>query len=226
MSTIIKSQGVSGADHALRSVAFNLEDLADHGNRYLAEVRRQAESILAKANEDAVRVRRQAAEQGRADAAKAAQQEAAEQAKQDLEQRLATLTPALTAAIHEIRQSKEAWRAHWEKNVVSLATAIASRIIRGEVARAPEVTLTLVREALELAAGATRVSLHLHPADHEALGENVQSIVSQFAKTAHAEVVADADVSPGGCRVVTEFGEIDQRIESQLARIEEELSSA
>ena len=36
-------------------------------------------------------------------------------------------------------------------------------------------------------------------------------------------VIADETVSRGGCRVHTEFGVIDQQIESQLMRIETEL---
>ena len=37
-----------------------------------------------------------------------------------------------------------------------------------------------------------------------------------------AELVADPAITPGGCRVETRFGVIDQQFETQLARIEEE----
>jgi flagellar biosynthesis/type III secretory pathway protein FliH len=37
------------------------------------------------------------------------------------------------------------------------------------------------------------------------------------------EVMVHDDVTPGGCRAVTRHGEIDLRIETQLARIEQEL---
>ena len=40
---------------------------------------------------------------------------------------------------------------------------------------------------------------------------------------APSAIVADDAVSPGGCCVKTKFGVIDQQIESQLRRIEEEL---
>ena len=36
------------------------------------------------------------------------------------------------------------------------------------------------------------------------------------------QIVADASVSPGGCRVETRFGTVDQTFEAQLARVEEE----
>ena len=44
------------------------------------------------------------------------------------------------------------------------------------------------------------------------------------ATAAEAKVVADEAISVSGCRVETEFGSIDQQIETQLERIAEELS--
>jgi flagellar assembly protein FliH len=41
---------------------------------------------------------------------------------------------------------------------------------------------------------------------------------------APAEMIADPEISPGGCRIETLHGAIDQQFESQLARIEEELT--
>ena len=84
--------------------------------------------------------------------------------------------------------------------------------------------MTLIREALELAAGSAQVRLHLHPEDHKALGGQVQLLVQEMSGLGEAEVIADAGVSRGGCRVETRFGTIDQQFEAQLARIEEELS--
>jgi len=37
------------------------------------------------------------------------------------------------------------------------------------------------------------------------------------------QIIPDAAISRGGCRVETRFGAIDQTFEAQLARIEEEL---
>ena len=45
----------------------------------------------------------------------------------------------------------------------------------------------------------------------------------RFSEAA-AELAADENISPGGCRVETEHGSIDQQIEAQLARILEELT--
>ena len=75
-----------------------------------------------------------------------------------------------------------------------------------------------------MAAGSTQIQVRLHPTDHAALGGQVQTLVAELARGGGAEVIADPAISPGGCRVDTQFGSIDQQFEAQLARIEEELS--
>jgi flagellar assembly protein FliH len=224
MTTIIKHHGATGEDDGVRCSAFNLDDIAANANQYLAEVRRRAEAIVEQAREEAAQVRRQAAEQGRAEALKIAQQNATAKANKELEQRLQTLTPSLVAAAAEIQQSRAAWRRHWEERAVHLAVAIAQRVVRREIEHSPQITLDLIRESLELAAGAGRIVLRLSARDFETLGEHAKKIISQLGRSLAAEIVADASVSPGGCLVVTDLGEIDQRIQSQLARIEEELT--
>ena len=127
-------------------------------------------------------------------------------------------------AVRDVRDAKHDWLTHWEKSAVHVAAEIAGRLIRGELARQPEIPLKLVREALELAAGSTRLRILLHPKDYQTLSRQVEVLVKELSGLAQAEVVADAGISPGGCRVETAFGQIDQQFEAQLARIEEELT--
>jgi flagellar assembly protein FliH len=133
------------------------------------------------------------------------------------------LLPALEAAAHQIVQAKSEWQRHWDQNLIHLAAKIAERVIRRELATQPEIPLTLVREALELATGSQKVVLHFHPADRAALGDRVQQLAARMVKLGPVQVVSDETVTRGGCRVHTEFGVIDQQIESQLQRIEAEL---
>ncbi|MGD0900871.1 MAG: FliH/SctL family protein, partial [Thermoguttaceae bacterium] len=116
------------------------------------------------------------------------------------------------------------WLAHWEAAGVHVAAAIARRLIRCELTRQPEIPLTLVREALELAAGSPQVRIQLNPADHQALGNQVQTLVAEMAGLGEVQIAPEESVTPGGCRVETRFGVIDQQFESQLARVEEELT--
>jgi flagellar assembly protein FliH len=212
MPTIIRAADPS---HAARGVAFNLDDLAVQAGEYLAKVRGEAAAIVAQAHREAIAVRQQAEVEG------------CEAALRNVEiivaKQMATVLQALRQAIAEIGDARQSWLARWEAGAVRLCTAIAERVIRREVSQHPEITLDLVRESLELAAGSSHIHIHLNPEDHKSLGAQVRTLVDEMAALGSAEVTADTQITPGGCRVETRFGSIDQQLESQLRRIEEEL---
>jgi flagellar assembly protein FliH len=138
--------------------------------------------------------------------------------------RMNTLLPALEQLVREINDTKGELLAHWEQSALHVSSAIAERIIRREIAHKPQITLGLIAESLRLATGAANIKLRISPSDYEHMGSQISRLVETLAGLAPSEMVADPNIQPGGCCVETKFGEIDQRIESQLRRIEEELS--
>lgn len=221
MASVIKSGRVIPSGTPVQQTEFNLEDMSQNASNYLETVRQQAAKIVRDAQQQAQQITAQAVASGR----QAALAEARKAALEDCESRWQTLAPALQQAIEAAGQLRAAWVKQWEKQMVRLVTSVAERVIRGELTRQPQITQTWAREALELASGSTSITLQLHPTDYDALGEQRESLQRDFSQLAEATIVADPDISPGGCRVVTEYGHIDQQIEAQLARIEEELTS-
>ncbi|HEV3339827.1 MAG TPA: FliH/SctL family protein [Pirellulales bacterium] len=217
MSTVIKA---ADSAHGVRSVAFNFDDLASEAEAYLRKVRAQAERIVAQAAKDAVALRKVAEVEGR----RAGEQAIETLVDQKIARQLETVLPALRGAVSDIERSKQGWLANWEGHAIHLAAAMARRICRREVARQPEITLDLVREALELAGANSRIRILLHPDDQAALGGQLSAVVDEFARLGPSEIVADPQLDRGGCRVETDYGVIDQQFEAQLARIEEELT--
>jgi flagellar assembly protein FliH len=214
MATILRA---SEAHCCPPVAALNFVDLEAEAAERMSRAQAEAGEIVAQANSEADAIRRQAAEEG----CKAAMQEFDKTVA-------ANLAPAIAAIREtdaELRQARQAWIAQWEKDVVRLAAAIAARVIRCELRMRPEITLSLLREALDLAAGSPNVRLHLNPEDYQALGVQVRSLIDAMSSLGDAEVIPDAAVSQGGCRVETRFGAIDQQIDSQLRRIEEELAT-
>ena len=213
MATIIRS---ADPPHGRSAATLNFDDLEQQADRCLADAKAQAAEIVAQAQGQADSIRQEAAQQGAQAAVHAVDRMVAEQ-----------LAPAITGlqrAADDVQQAKQAWLLHWESSAVRLASAMAARVIRGELRRQPEITLRLVREALELAAGSPNVRLHLNPEDHKTLGTQVRSLIDVMSGLGGVEVTADATIEQGGCRVETRFGTIDQQFESQLRRIEEELT--
>ena len=214
MATILRA---SDPQFSPQVASFNLDDVAAEAAECLAQARADAAKIVATAEGQAGDIRRQAAEAG------------CTAAMQEFEKMVAAqVAPAIEAirqAVIELRHEKQAWILHWESGAVHLAAAIAARVIRRELRQQPEITLALVREALDLAAGSPNVRLHLSPEDYKSLGTQVRTLIDAISALGDAEVTPDATIAQGGCRVETRFGTIDQQIETQLRRIEEELAA-
>lgn len=205
MSSIIKASAARGEVPA----AFAFDELGGTAGAEPRHAGRDAALFLADAEEQGTTAARAAAEQV---------------LEEKVGQQLNALLPALHAAVGEIHAAKAQWLAHWEKAALHVATAIAARVIRREVERTPEVTLALVKEALELAAGSADVQLRMHPDDLAILGPQVDGLAAELGRLGDARIVGDPSITRGGCRVDTRFGTIDQQFESQLARIEQELT--
>ncbi|MBL9084160.1 MAG: hypothetical protein JNK76_20315 [Planctomycetales bacterium] len=217
MASVIKQ---NDALQSVRGTAFNFDDMVRNGEAYLGEVRQQAAKILADAQVQAERIRKQA----ELDGLKAAQKQ--HQAKVDAEaiKRMNDALPVLGTIVGEIQASREAWLAQWERSGIQLTTRIAERIVRRELEKRPELPLTLMREALELATSGQSVRVALNPADLALLGPQAQQLLAELGRLGDAELVGDERIACGGCRLETRHGSIDQQIAAQLQRIEEELT--
>ena len=222
MATIIRkdSPRETPTGRATQPISFSFTDIRGQANDYLGTVRAEAAKIVQEAHQQAEQIRRQAEIAGRR-AAEAAVERVMDE---KVGKRMLTLLPALEQLMREINDMRGALVAQWERSAVKVSSAIAQRIIRRELAHEPQITLDLITEALRFATGAAEITLHVNPTDYENLGTQISRLAESLAQLAPNEIVADPSISPGGCRVETQFGEIDQQIESQLKRIEEELT--
>lgn len=222
MATIIRrnSSAEDASGRPVQPVAFNFEDMNDRANEYLEMVRREAAKIVQQAHQQAEQVRRQAESAGRAAAIDAAQKALDEK----IAGRLNNFVGALDRLVAETDEAKADWLRRWEQSAVAVAAEIAQRIIRRELTQRPEISIEWVRESLRLAAGAAEVTLHLNPSDYELLGGGAEKLAASLGKLAPTNILSDPEVTAGGCVVQTCLGRIDQQIESQLTRIQEELA--
>jgi flagellar assembly protein FliH len=222
MATIIRkdSPRETPSGRPVQPVAFSFSDMRGQASDYLGTVRTEAAKIVQQAHQQAEQIRRQAEIAGR----KAAEAAIERVLDERVGKRMETLLPALEKLLTEMNNTKAQLLERWEQSSLQVATAIAQRIIRRELAHAPQITLELIADTLRLAAGMTEITLHISPTDHDNLGTQITRLAETVGHLAPSAVVADEAVSPGGCVVRTKFGEIDGQIESQLKRIEEELS--
>ena len=155
MSTIIKKDRLADEAATPQPIVYQFVDVSDQAHNYLTQIKAKAVSIVDQAQQDAEDIRKQAVYEGQ----QAADQLAERKAEQGLQSHLSTLLPALQEVEQQLRTVRDQWLKHWECQVVHLATTIAERIIRREVSLQPEITVDLVKEALEVATGRQQIKV-------------------------------------------------------------------
>jgi flagellar assembly protein FliH len=212
-------------------VAFNYDDLQRRCEQQLESARQQSQQILAEAEIQAAELRRRAFEEGRAAGEQAGLQSAQnvienrakELASGQVRQELSSTLPAIQAVVAELKYERDRWLDAWEGAAIRLSASIAEKILRCELSKRPELTANIIREALQLAAGAPDMRVRMHPLDIEQMRECSREIVDRLAGLGESALVPDESISRGGFVIETRHGVIDARLESQLDRIASEL---
>lgn len=106
-----------------------------------------------------------------------------------------------------------------ETQIVRLVFYMAKRLIYREIEIRPELILDVVREALLSAQSEENVTLQLSTSDLQF----VESIKDKFGKEyealKRAKLESSDEISPGGCVVETNFGDVNATLEQRLERL-------
>jgi flagellar assembly protein FliH len=151
-------------------------------------------------------------------ARKEGREEGEAQARAEYEKKLAAEHEALAQAVRGFVQERETYFGHVEAEVVGLALAIARKILHREAQVDPLLLAGVVRVGLEKVAVGTRVRLRVPPDQIPAWQE---FFAQQPGLQSVPELMGDAALGPGHCRLETELGSTDLTLETQLKEIEQ-----
>jgi flagellar assembly protein FliH len=162
-------------------------------------------------SEDQIRARE-------ARARKEGREEGAAQSRGEFEKKLATERQELVRAVSDFAQARENYFHKVEAEVVSLALAIARKILHREAQIDPLLLAGVVRVGLDNVAAGTHVRLRVQP-------DQIQVWQDFFSQQAELkippELMGDASLGPGRCILETELGSTDLTLETQLKEIEQ-----
>jgi flagellar assembly protein FliH len=131
----------------------------------------------------------------------------------------ARLEPALAAfngMLAELAGMRKNLRAEAEEAAVTLALAVARRVLHREIAADPEAILGLVKAASQKCAARETQRLRVSPRDAETIREQQPRVNLPPG----LEVVADANLDRGSAIFETSRGDLDASVDTQLAEIE------
>lgn len=99
--------------------------------------------------------------------------------------------------------------------VTATAVQLARQVLRHELSVQPAVVAQVAGEALQaVLLSARQIAVHVHPQDLPLVDEGA----GELLRARGARLVADARLQRGGCRIESDLGAVDARIESRWSQ--------
>lgn len=134
---------------------------------------------------------------------------------------LKSILDTLGQVVRQLDEIRNEIYRYSEKEVVSLAMGIATKIVRHEATINKNVILNVLKQALKKTVDYDKIKIRVNPSDLQFLKtqhhqfshliDNMESIVFE----------EDETILTGGCLIETNSGDIDARIDKQLEAVEE-----
>ena len=137
------------------------------------------------------------------------------------EEALAALEPARSALLEAaaaLERSVEDVVPEAERRAIELAVALAEKILASAVEADPELVASVVTGALRRALHHGPLVLEVNPADVELVRASLDGIGAELGGLPRLDLVGERRIPRGGCVVDTSEGQIDARLDTQLAR--------
>jgi len=126
----------------------------------------------------------------------------------------------LSGMFYDLARPFEVMDNEVERELLTLAMALARQIVRRELKTDPTQIIGIIREAIAaLPVAAREVRVHLHPEDAAVVREHLAPTENERAWT----IVEDPVMARGGCQINTTTSRIDARLETRLGAILSEL---
>ncbi len=135
------------------------------------------------------------------------------------EQASAELQPVLerlTRCLAELAALRPRMRREAEKDLVTLAIAIARRVLHRELTLDPQSIEVLIKVALDRLESRELCTVRIHP-DQEAI---IRKLLERFSSAHKIEIITDKALQAGDVLLETQHGSIDASVDAQLNEIE------
>jgi flagellar assembly protein FliH len=178
----------------------------------LDDARREAQQILAEADERAAEIERAAYEKGYEEGVTAGRASGEEQGTEMLKQAVSIVDRATELHDTMLREA--------EPEVVALSLEIARKVIQTELTGNPEVVTSVLTSAVSKINGSPRVTVKVNPEQVDAVRAHWDATFGEGYREKEWVIEGDDSVPAGGCVLDTKYGSIDARIGTQFSEIQ------
>jgi flagellar assembly protein FliH len=222
---------IKSADVPVSVSVFSMRDIEAAAKSTIQRARAQAGQIMAAAQAESEKIRRQAKadglaegrRQGHAEGFVEGQKTGHAQAMAEHGAAMTQLIAALTKAARLLDDGRDQLQTHGINEVVRLACAIARKVTKRQGIIDEQTLAGNLTEALSLAVHAADVRVAIHPSQLKTLQAELPNLLLAWPQLKHVDLTEDPSIAPGGARVFTAHGTIDGDLDAQLDQIIGEL---
>jgi len=128
----------------------------------------------------------------------------------------------LSECVSELSVLRETALTARENDIITLAIAVARKIVDKELREDPALVKSLLEQALGEIGIAQRIVIRLNP-EALPLMEQAQQRLKEREQPVQIELKTDSNLSCGDCVIETEFGRIDARLDVLFTSVEQAL---
>jgi flagellar assembly protein FliH len=136
-----------------------------------------------------------------------------------VESKLDKTLQALVAALAEVNQLREKVARNSNQDMLRMVMAISEQVILCAVEAKPEILLSIIENALNSSVQADAYRIRVSPQDLALVNEQKPLFLASLSGMKNISFAADPTIKLGGCRVESDFGDVDATIETQLEQI-------
>ena len=193
---------------SLDNIDFKQRQERRKGDRRRGFRRVDDRNLISRAREEADAIRESAVKEG--------YQAGMEQASEELQQIRETFVAFMNAKQEVYEQIAP--------DILEISVDIAQKIIKKEVSEDPQVLVNNIVDVLKsLSKDENKIALRVNPVQVDVVKQQVPEILTIAGLDARVSILADEEVSEGGCLVTTSNGVVDATVETQLSVICEAL---
>jgi len=148
------------------------------------------------------------------------------QFQEKLESETRNLKENYLNTLEELAKLREIIYKKNENEFMNLVFSIVKKIVGEEVKTSPDVVLTMLKKGFEKTSKQEKYEIKINPLDYEILLKNRESLKEITDSSGNINFIKDETIERGGCRIITETGEISSEPHKQLEVIVSEMSDA
>ena len=198
----------------------------DQAQSLRRQAEEEAERILDEARAKALQIEKDAKdafEKERKDAEKQGHEEGREAGFAEGKSEVERLTQRIHAVLERAQDKRAEILAETEQQIVDLVLLISRKVIKVISENQRNVVVSNVVQALRKVKGRGDITIRVNVDDLKLSSEHTKDFIQLIEGVKNIRILEDSAVDRGGCVIETEFGEIDARIASQLAELEQKI---